>query len=39
MSNKASGFSPGQLKAAPGIDGVVGGQLTRLKAFVETGKP
>jgi uncharacterized protein YndB with AHSA1/START domain len=39
MSYKASGFSAGQLKAAPGIDGVVGGQLARLKTFVETGKP
>ncbi|MDO9336431.1 MAG: SRPBCC domain-containing protein [Caulobacter sp.] len=39
LSYKASGFSAGQLQAAPGIDAVVGGQLTRLKAFVETGKP
>ena len=39
MSYKASGFSAGQLKAAPGIDGVVSGQLTRVKTFVETGKP
>lgn len=39
MSYKASGFSAGQLQAAPGIDGVVGGQLTRLKAYVETGEP
>ncbi|WGM38496.1 SRPBCC domain-containing protein [Caulobacter sp. NIBR1757] len=35
----ASGFSAGQLQAAPGIDGVVVGQLTRLKSFAETGKP
>ncbi len=35
----ASGFSAAQLQAAPGIDGVVAGQLKRLKAFVETGKP
>lgn len=39
MGYKASGFSAGQLQAAPGIDGVVGGQLGRLKTFVETGKP
>ncbi|MDB5469497.1 MAG: ATPase [Caulobacter sp.] len=39
LGYNASGFSAAQLKAAPGIDGVVVGQLTRLKTFVETGKP
>jgi uncharacterized protein YndB with AHSA1/START domain len=38
MSYKASGFNAGQLQAAPAIDAVVGGQLKRLKLFVETGK-
>lgn len=35
----AGGFSEGQLKAAPAIDSVMAGQLTRLKSYVETGKP
>jgi hypothetical protein len=39
VSYKASGFSAAQLQAASGIDAVIGGQVTRLKAYVETGKP
>lgn len=31
------GARPDIVKAAPAVDGVVGGQLARLKAFVETG--
>jgi uncharacterized protein YndB with AHSA1/START domain len=34
------GYFPGGLdKLAPAVDGVLGQQLTRLKSYVETGKP
>jgi hypothetical protein len=34
------GYFPGGLdKIAPAVDGVLGSQLTRLKAYIETGKP
>lgn len=36
---QVSGLDPAMEKAAPGIDAVVGGQLARLKRYVETGKP
>jgi len=34
-----TGLRPEMIKAAPLIDQVIGGQLTRLKTYVETGKP
>ncbi|MBX3480398.1 MAG: SRPBCC domain-containing protein [Caulobacter sp.] len=35
---QVSGLDPAMTQAAPGIDAVIGGQLARLKRYVETGK-
>lgn len=36
---RVSGMDAANLQAAPLFDGVIGGALPRLKAYVETGKP
>lgn len=39
-SYTAGGYMPGGLQAiAPAVDAVLGGQLQRLKRFIETGRP
>lgn len=39
MTYNVGGARPEIIGFAPGVDGVVGEQLTRLKSYVETGKP